>query len=407
MKVNLVAGPASALLLLLASCTGADSGRVIQIAAADADSSRLLAVPFFWSGVAPNGQQQAWLAAGSFLMLDDAPIFPYQSGDSSTLHLEFSDWATRLSGQIVSLNLGEDSALAWVAQAPEDQLIGLRFIHLGDSLRPEFQSAIERLAVVNPTIGIDAPDAELMKSILPLFTPRSISVSSVHGMALAPAQVAKLEWLALWDADSDDVGDVSRMPRLRYLLIEGFYVGEILRLPGTLEALTVTDGEISVASLGNLSRLQRLDLGGSTWIEATDLATLQKLRWLGLPTNATQVEFAALIAAHPKLEVLQIFGVDSVTDLAPLAGARHLRAISLDGEFANLGVLQGLPSLEFVGFSDAMVKSVPAEIAAIRAALPGAAVVQVTGFCLGSGWILLLVPAVLLIVMARPARRAA
>jgi len=407
MKLRLAAGPASAFLMLLASCTGTDSGRVVQVAAVDEDSSKVLTLPYLWSGLAPDGQQRAWLAAGSFLLLDDQPGFPYQKGDSSTLHLEYSDWATRLSGRIVSLDLGEDSALAWIAQASEDQLRWLRFIDLGDSLRPELRPALERLGAVNPTIGISAADTGLLRSALSHFTPRSLWTASVRGLEFTPGQVATLEWLTLTDADSAEVGDASRFRRLRHLWLSDWDESGTVHPPETLEDLTVTGGEIAMASLGSLSRLQRLDLTGSDWTEATDLATLKQLRWLGLPGNATQAEFAALVASHPKLEVLGIIGADSVTDLAPLAGARHLRAIALDGDFANLGVLKDLPSLKFVGFSDSMVKRVPEEIAAIRAALPGAAVVELTAFCLGSGWILLLVPLVLVMTVVRPARRAA
>jgi hypothetical protein len=80
--------------------------------------------------------------------------------------------------------------------------------------------------------------------------------------------------------------------------------------------------------------------------------------------------------------------------LAPLRDLRNLEGLILAGSFKHIEVVRELKSLRFVGLAADAFKESPEQIAEIRKALPDALVVPVGGFCLGSGWILLLIPAV-------------
>ncbi len=79
-------------------------------------------------------------------------------------------------------------------------------------------------------------------------------------------------------------------------------------------------------------------------------------------------------------------------DLEPLRGLRHLQGLVLHDGYENLEVLKELRTLRYVGVSEDLIDESPAQIAAIRQALPDAVVVRIAPFCLGSGWILLLIP---------------
>ena len=54
--------------------------------------------------------------------------------------------------------------------------------------------------------------------------------------------------------------------------------------------------------------------------------------------------------------------------------------------------MQSLKSLRFLGISDDSWPESPEKIAEIRAALPDAVVIRIEPACLGSGWLLLLLP---------------
>jgi hypothetical protein len=122
---------------------------------------------------------------------------------------------------------------------------------------------------------------------------------------------------------------------------------------------------------------------------------LTKLQCLGLPLKTSQAQFDAIVIAHPALKIIDLTAVEGVTDLASLKGLKDLRALILADTVYDLRVLPELKTLEFVGVgihSKDSAAAVARRVAAIRKALPDALVVPVSPVCLGSGWILLLIP---------------
>jgi hypothetical protein len=244
----------------------------------------------------------------------------------------------------------------------------------------------------------------MMAAILPRFRTRSLWLADPADSAPELRSEQQLQTLTLPRLDSLGLEEIRGLPNLRHLDVSTMETLQGIRLPAGLEGLRISAGAVDLSRLGDLPRLRTLILTFSKWSGPSDLAALKQLRWLGLPTNATQTEFAAIVLAHPDLEVLELGGVEGVTDLSPLRALPRLEAVTLDGAYDDLGVLRDLTSLRFIGLSRAIWENSPDQVAAIRAALPRAAVVKVTPFCLGSGWILLLIPAVILMLFI-PARR--
>jgi hypothetical protein len=114
---------------------------------------------------------------------------------------------------------------------------------------------------------------------------------------------------------------------------------------------------------------------------------------MGLPPKISKGQFGSFVQAHPDLRILEMVGCDDVTDLAPLRGLANLEGLILTGRSSNLEVVPTLKSLRFVGVPTEVFKKSPDQVMAIQKALPDALVVPVSGLCLGSGWILLLIPA--------------
>jgi hypothetical protein len=389
----------AALLSALPACgRGPAPARVVLLDSGLADTAEIASFPDHWAGQVMGGHPAAWLGPGSFL-LANAPV-PYLTSDGGRLRPGFTGWSASVSGHVVSLDLGKDSAVAWLEHASPADLARLRLVSLHDSVPTAARPALQRLAAANPAVGLSFESSAETARTLPLFRPRVLAVPELA--AAGPlARLRQVETLFIGETDSGSLDGLRGLAALRRLILENWTLFRVRQLPPDLEALTALDSKVDVSAVGDLPRLRALVLTGSEWTKASDLAGLPKLRWLGLPKNATQAEFAALVRAHPDLEVVELIGVDSVSDLSPLRGARHLKAVTLDGTYADLGVLRDLKSLEFVGLSKGIWEKSPDQVAAIRAALPTAAIVKVTPLCLGSGWILLLLPAALLGLLAR------
>jgi hypothetical protein len=165
-----------------------------------------------------------------------------------------------------------------------------------------------------------------------------------------------------------------------------------------LEELAVLGSNNSVTGLTgiqNMTHLRTLVLWGGEPEDLSKLAELKNLRWVGLPPKTKQDQFAAFVNAHPELAILHItMGNDAVKDLSPLTSLKGLNGLFLflEAPYEGLSVVQKLTSLRFVGISKDVWEKSPDQVAAIRKALPDALVVPVSLMCLGSGWILLLVP---------------
>lgn len=167
--------------------------------------------------------------------------------------------------------------------------------------------------------------------------------------------------------------------------------------PAGLQELTLHDlDELKdLSGLNKMTGLRALfmwDGDEGLSVELPDLASLRQLRWVGLPPTISQEQFADFVSAHPELTILELPKTESAINLAPLRKLKDLQGLVLGGAYENLEMVQELTSLRFVGISKTIWHESPAQVAAIRKALPDAVVVRVGSLCLGSGWILLLVP---------------
>jgi hypothetical protein len=150
-----------------------------------------------------------------------------------------------------------------------------------------------------------------------------------------------------------------------------------------MEALTNKLNKLAVLIVsGNYTNVDLLLLG-------------KKLRWLGLPANTSQQQLNTLATNLTGLQVLEITGSDSITDLAVLQQMPSLRSLVITDTVTDKQSLYALKELRYLSLPQNN-KEDSAYLFAIEKALPGCIVVPNSGACLGSGWLLLLAPLVLL-----------
>jgi hypothetical protein len=340
----------------------------------------------------------------------------------------------------VSASLDEDSTRSWLAGAGRSELAGLRLLVARDSLGADALQAARRLAAVNPNAGLWALSRTAFRQLLPLFRPRLLILTDFAPdlRGGAEARLGALELLVVSGSDSGSFAGLPPLPRLRRLAISewnpgkagplpagmaglksllvlggrGFDGPSALRaVPSGLEELSLLqlEGPVDITLFANRPGLRTLVLDGSEISgDPAGLARLAKLQWLGLPANTSQQQFAAIVTAHPGLQVLEVPASGGVTDLSPLRGLRRLEGLALVGRPGTLEVPGELRSLRYVGMEADTTAAARARLASLRKSLPEALVIasSTNKLCLGSGWILLLVPAVAVSwYLARRARR--
>jgi hypothetical protein len=411
----------------LSGCGGAGDvwqpPRVVTIESQDGVFA-LLPAGFAWVSDAVDGQRQALLLRDGDIIGSDVP-FRYLASDGPTLRITTNKWSARLGETTVSVSLDDEERRTWLSTASDRQRADLRAVGIEKELDADTLSALKRLAVNNPSVDLFLGMDTGLQQVLPLFRPQTVFVGEkVNAASLsALASHPQVETLLIVKATEHGSLDVlGKLPNLRRLIIIDWDAEKSGPLPAGLSGLKTlsvmsSDGlkdlsalkslpagleELSLVGLKNLTDISGLErlTGLHTLVMDADegvgdlsaLASHQQLRWVGLPAKTSQEQFAAFVNAHPNLAILDMTGSENVKSLAPLSALNGLQGLILNGPYENLSAVRGLTSLRFLGISKKTWEASPEEIAAIRKALPDVVVVRVSPFCLGSGWILLLIP---------------
>ena len=165
-------------------------------------------------------------------------------------------------------------------------------------------------------------------------------------------------------------------------------------------------GSLDISGIADFPKLELVAFRACEVEDLYFLAELDRLQWLALPSDLTQSQFAAVVSDLPDLVFLEALESEEITDLSPLAGLPRLKGLMVEDD-APLDPLFELDQLEYLavmaGGSDSTFVSEVLE--PLQAELPTTVIGRVEPFCLGSGYILLLIPMVGLAALVVRRRR--
>jgi hypothetical protein len=110
--------------------------------------------------------------------------------------------------------------------------------------------------------------------------------------------------------------------------------------------------------------------------------------------EATQDGFNSFLESHPDLEVVTIINNDTIRNLKPLLNLKRLYGLTVADSLTDFAAIKSLKSLKYLSLpydllNDSIIK------ADLQKSLPGTVIVANQGVCLGSGWLLLIIPLIL------------
>ena len=368
-------------------------------------------------------------------MGDEILFYRYNPSDGLSLSIRYDTIYDRfyLNNELISVNLSEESAAwDWLAEADEEVLRGIRSLYITLPLSEAEINTLQMISGVISNPGLFIEGSSMLEEVLSVMTPGWLIAEDLNYSTISNDVKANLKHLELlWhsDADSIDPDFLYGLPELNSLIIEYWDSTDVADFQfaklKSLESLSIIESDIhDLSPIAASSKIRNLNLINCETLEeigsATDLARITclglsgcqnindipsilqmpPLTRLSVPGNTTQMEFADIISRHDALQVLELVGCDSITDLSPLEDYSGLKALTLDFNVPDLKPVCQLTGLELLVlaedlFEDSLV------IAEIRQAMPGTRIVAGGGFCLGSGWILLLVPAVIILINVR------
>jgi hypothetical protein len=232
-----------------------------------------------------------------------------------------------------------------------------------------------------------------------------ISDNSFKG--ILPSLPRLKELILLSDSDSLFISSdfLGLNPQLEQLTIKGSIHPEMIdwKPLKKLKALRIFSPDSLYAyPYGKIMpNIQSLHLSGNGYPTADDLSGFKKLKELGLPSSVPQEVFNKIIERQPNLELLQIIEADTllITDYTALQNLDDLRYLVISGENGPVKSLYTMKRLKYLTLPDDFFND-SLQVNELKKSLPDTVITPNSGFCMGSGWLLLLVPIVALGVFA-------
>ena len=368
------------------------------------------------------------------LPVESAP-FLYLAGDGPSLSIKSDKHRTELNGKTVAL-LPDKEAWHWLEKATPEDLSALRLLAIGEEIDARRLESLKRLSQVNPHVGlvvIDSPAA--LQKILHMFDPNFLFLEGFRLERDDQRIIEKKSGIRTLSLSGEiaDLSLLSKLPNLHTLFMDKWdpsISGPFPENLHSLRCLILTDPKVkNLALLGKQRHLAELRFQGDCPLESLDgiskfaelkelalhscvnvkdlspLRKLKDLKWLGLPSTTSQEQLESIVRDHPNLVGLELSNTYKVTDLRVLDDLKSLKYLHVFAPEAKLDPLFTMKRLRWLAVGTK--KEDVAILVRIQQALPETAVVRVNPVCLGSGWILLLAPGVVLSRWVQKHRRKA
>jgi hypothetical protein len=368
----------------------------------------------------------ALLASEGDLICYGDEFFIYRRSIGNKFQFNTSDEGGYINGKITTLNLRRsNSVIPWFKQMKTADLSALEFIKIDSLVHESYYPYLTDLARIKPGIGLYYDgDLNDISGMIKLFNPRYIVGSIIYGRDFdLLSGLTSLELLVATFDDSVNTGPLPAMPGLKHLFLakgndKVILNDKFLSENRSLERITIMESKrIDFSLLIPLSNLKELVLCNFDTIVNFDLIKNHKnlevlsiigeksdymperdgldgIRWITFSPEVTQGVFDSFINGHPDLEVAEILDNDTISSLASLSVLRNLYGLTITDTLTDLASVKSLKNLKYLSLPSSVLEDKVVKDD-LHKLMPGSRIVANEGFCLGSGWLLLIVPLIL------------
>jgi hypothetical protein len=384
-----------------------------QLMIFESDSLNPIAVP------ASPGDMFGW----------DNIVFVYNDTSSkNTFRFKTVDNVVYVNDRISSIDIPDnDDMIPWFEKMKEKDLSALQFINFKSDIKESYLPYLAELAKTKSDAGlIYSGDFDELAGLLKIFDPRYIAGPALSGSDSDQlSMLNNLEILMVSLNDSIIVDPLPTMPELKQLfltdikknvaLTNDFLVNNkqiekvIIQKEGRLDLTLlnplehlkelVVNGPDEIKNpelINNHKNLEVLSLTGDNLVYNPGLIKLPNLRWMAFSSNVTQQEFSSFAGYYPNLEMIEIVKNDTITSLQPLTKFRKLYGLIVIDTLTDISTIKTLTNLKYLSLPVDLLNDTLKK-AELQNSLPGTRIVANEGFCLGSGWLLLIIPFVLIL----------
>ncbi|CAN5695148.1 hypothetical protein BH10BAC3_BH10BAC3_03580 [soil metagenome] len=369
--------------------------------------------------------------AGDLIEFDDFNYYVDNIIEDS-IRLEFRDSLMVLAnGKVNAIIISKDKdLLPWFRLMKNSDIETLKTIIFTSKIPAAYIPYIKEIGRLKPNIALQFlsnDSVDIIKDVIEhadFFTPHFISVVINKNNVPQIAHWQSVESIYLGIEDSIANEPLPAMPALKECILLSNYAdlmpASFLKNNTQIKKLTVNVASRSTAWLQPFRKLEELVIISDDTVELalyknllSQLSVLiisgestgteligdgKKLRWLGVPFNISQKQFDSITKQLPSLQVIEMLGSGKVKNLSGLVSLTNLRGLVIMDTVTDIKSLQALKQLNYLSIHQGNYKD-SSVLASLQKSLPGCIIVPNSGACLGSGWLLLLLPMVLLFLV--------
>lgn len=384
---------------------------------------------YLYSARCHIGQPGALMVAnGDILWMENWVIInePSIKSTDGAIHFIESDSVLLLNGIIAGIKIDSPYTLSKLIDLNNKEAVRqLKVLAITHEGYVAYKNELEKIALLNPGcfLAISGKFAEdELQWLFEQFNPAGLMIELPEQQQHLLAGETQLQTLYLSNNDSIyQCKPLPNLPNLRdfYFSFDGDEI-----IPGAegknwlkdnpqIKNLIVTDWEEAYPKglLAALKAPEVLILGGMEIPAEEILAHSASLKRVildsaelqmelpgvnGLTTFGTiepQIFINSIGQKKPGCNALEVYATDQKLDLSPILSLKNLESLTLiDADSIPTAPLLEMKQLKLLSYSTDST-NMDSTIAVLQSALPGTLVVANDGLCLGSGWLMALVPA--------------
>lgn len=351
-----------------------------------------------------------------------------------TLNVQELDSLLYINGNLAGISISKDSPpLSFFNQLSTEEISNLRSIQFEKPIWDSIKPYLKKIALSNPAVNIIYSEndsvALLNRDLLWLsqyFQPKalflanetdSISFSSLTKFpSLETLLIAlpkkgddylphlpNLKEIILFNVeDSTSIGsdffkENSDLESLKIIDIDGENIDWILldKLKNLQNLYIESDSIILSEIYGHHPHLKYLHLGlNKNGVSYSGIFKKNKLKWLSLyPADDPFMGQNPKVFqdSFPELEYLEFVNNDSLLNYSNFKDFKSLKYLTVIGKVGQDSTLHNLDHLRYLSLSDDFLND-SVNVDKVKRAMPNTIIVPNSGACLGSGWLLLLIP---------------
>lgn len=391
--------------------------------------------PSNFTAVRKNQGSALLVREGDLIMIGTDEGINYSNLDEDTLYLQMSEHEELIyiNGEIASCRLGQNSDFpdSVLLALPNEKLKFIHDLSVEQNITKEQEAFLARLAEHGRLQSIQVEyNQDFLSYLSEAFEIKHLllAVDSISDLS-SLSDFQELEHLNLWIEEKGLRDTLPFLPKLRKLNIQlcsqipqGFYsnnpqleelfvsdvdknqLQELVGLPKLkLLSIIASDSLFDLEPLSHLDKLEILSIStnmAGTKVNFNSIAKLDQLKWLATTALIDPNEFDQTLKQLPSLEVLQLYDGHDSLSLEFLSSLPHLRCLEITDTLADMESILELHELEYLSIPDGSYNDT-LFMQKLKKALPETTIVPNAGLCMGSGWLLLVVPLIILFVILR------